>query len=194
MLADGPRTTAPWAEQAAFLRLRRGARAAAVAVGAFLVLLAGLFAGLGWVYVLRGMGWFAAGPSIGDSLPLLQLASFDAQPLARVVMAWLLAGVLVGLALSRLSRRRRALIALVGALLLLALDSQASYALTRNLNFEAILFSRAPGLGPLVEAVAFALGATLRRQARGGSLGERGLRGGEHGDAAKHQGDRGQVA
>jgi len=154
----------------------------------------GAFAGLGWLYTLRGLHWFAAGPSVRDSLPLLQLASFDAQPLLRIVLAWLLAGVLVGLALSSRPRRRRAAIVLLGGLVLLALDSQASYALTRNLNFGRILFSRAPGLGPLVEAVAFGAGAALPRQRARRATGESGVGGGEDGHTAQHERDRGQVA
>lgn len=175
-------------------RAGRALPALSWSLAATVAVIVGAFAGLGWLYTLRGLGWFAAGPSIHDSLPLLQLASFDTQPLVRVVLAWALAGVLVGLALSSRPRGRRTAIVLLGALVLLALDSQASYALTRNVNFEQILFSRAPGLGPLVEALAFGAGAALPRRHARRTVGEGGLRGGQNGDAAEHEGDRGQMA
>src|SRR5581483_5207854 len=62
--------------------LARGALVLPVVVVALLV-------GIGWLYVLRGLGWFGFGPRVHDSLPLLQLAGFDAQPLARLAVGWL---------------------------------------------------------------------------------------------------------
>lgn len=138
---------------------------ALTAVGAalvgFMVVLIGLLAGTGWLYVFRGLGWFAIGPSIGDALPLLQLASFDPQPLLRVVLAWLLAGGLAGVGLGAFSPWRRGALALGFGLVLLLLGSQVAYALTRNLSLSGVLFHRRPGAGPVVEACAFAAGAVL---------------------------------
>jgi len=200
--ADRPRAPAPgtW-RRSALGALRRAARLAAISAGIFVILVAGVLIGLGWVYVLRGLGWFGAGPSMRDSLPLLQLASFDGQPLERVVVAWLVAGSLVGLALARVRRGRRALIVGLGALVLLWLDSQASYALTRNVNFQATLFSRSPGLGAPVEAVCLCLSATLvPRLGRpshvrsGALLGQLRLGAGQHRDAGEHDRDRRQMA
>lgn len=125
------------------------------------VLLAGLLAGLGWLYVLRGLGWFAFGPGVRDSLPLLQLAGFDLQPLGRVVVAWLAAGVVAGVALVRIPRPRRALLAGVLGIVLLLFASQASYALTRNLRLSDVVWSRHPGLGPWLEGLLFAVGCAL---------------------------------
>ena len=146
LLAGGARRTASG-----------GARAALTAV----VLLLGLLAGLGWLYVLRGLGWLAAGPPVRDALPLLQLAGFDRQPLARVCVAWLLAGLVTALALRWISRPRRAALAATAGILLLLVASQASFALTRNLKFSEVVWSRRPGFGPVLEALLFATGCAL---------------------------------
>src|SRR5439155_4733245 len=74
-------------------------------------LLAVVVAGVGWLYLLRDLGALAAGPRIGEALPLQRLAHEDAQPLARLVAAWLPAGLLAGAALRALGavgHRRRA--------------------------------------------------------------------------------------
>jgi hypothetical protein len=155
------------------MSMRRVARAVGAAVGSSLVVVAGLFAGTGWLYLLRSVGWLGLGPRIGDALPLLQLAGYDNQPLVRVLIAWLLAGVLVG-AVLKLSPVSRSLLAGILGLLLLLIASQAAYALTRNLRFTEVLARRTPGLGPFLEALLLALGcAALQapsalRRARGG--------------------------
>ncbi len=190
-------------------RAPRMAGAVRSGLAGLLVVTVGLLAGYGWLYVLRAAGWFAAGPKVGDSLPLLQLAGFDAQPLSRVVVAWLLAGALAGLALIRAGPGRRAVLAGVLALLLLLLAAQAAYALARNLRLTDVLLSRDPGLGPWLEAVLFGAGCALprgfvpgrkRKRVRSvaavpmlGELRHLGLGGGQHRDAAEHDGDRGQV-
>jgi hypothetical protein len=122
---------------------------------------AGLLAGMGWLDVLRGLGWLAVGPSVGDALPLLQLATFDVQPLLRVLFAWVLAGALAGIGLAPIRPWRRGVLALVLGLALLLLASQAAYALARNLPLATLLWHRRPGAGPIVEACAFALGAVI---------------------------------
>jgi hypothetical protein len=93
------------------VQLPRGLAAGARVGAATLVLVASLLAGIGWLYGLRGLGWFAVGPRLGDSLSLLQLAGFDHQPLLRVALAWLPAGVVAGVGLRGLPRGRRAAIA-----------------------------------------------------------------------------------
>jgi hypothetical protein len=186
-------------------RLLRPFDAAGSAVAAVLIVLAGLLAGTGWLYVFRGLDWFGLGPRVGDSLPLLQLAGFDGQPLLRVVVAWLLAGGLAGVALIRVHPLRRSLFAGGLCLVALLLASQGAYALARNVALSGILFDRSPGLGPVVEALVFSLGCLLpgslarpqRPGARRRSLitlmtgfDDRGLGGGEHRNAAQHDGDR----
>jgi hypothetical protein len=171
--------------------------------GVALVVVLGLLTGLGWLYVLRGLGWLRAGPMVHDALPLLQLPGYDSQPLVRVIVAWLLAGVVAGLALRTIPRLPRILIvAVIGAALLL-LASQASLALARNLRFSDVVWSRSPGFGPLLEALLFAAGCALvaRRDGGGqprslrmrpsalsrfGFVGDLGLRRGERRDAAEH--------
>jgi hypothetical protein len=189
------------------LRPRRLPAAASVAGGAVVFSVAvvvGSLAGDGWLYALRGAGWFTAGPIIHDSLPLLALASADGQPLLRVAVAWLLAGVLAGIMMVRLPPPHRAALAGAVCLVLLLLASQASYALVRNLRLSDVMTSRAPGTGPWVEALLFAVGCALpgravawaqrvRRVQRPGALtttGELGVRGGERWDAAEHDYDR----
>jgi hypothetical protein len=144
-----------------------GTRSLGTGVSVALTLLAALLAGLGWLYVLRGLDWLSVGPSIHDSLPLLQLAGGDAQPLGRVVIAWLAAGLVAGVVLVRLPRRRRGAVGAILGLVLLLLASQASFSVTRNVNFGHALFSRAPGLGPWLEAGLFAVGCLLPGRALG---------------------------
>ncbi len=169
------------------------------------IVVAGLLAGTGWLYVLRGLHWLRIGPRIPDALPLLQLAASDAQPLVRVLVAWILAGALTGVAMTEVAPNRRAALALVLALVVLLVASQASYALARNIPFSSTVFSRTPGLGPVLEACAFALGCWLPRPADRGQrpgtrrrslvsvisgFDDRGVGGGEHRDAGEHSRDR----
>jgi hypothetical protein len=172
------------------------------------IVLAGLLAGTGWTYVLRGLHWLDLGPRISEALPLLQLAASDGQPLARVVVAWILAGALTGVALAEVAPHRRAALALVLALAVLLLASQASYALARNVAFSSTVFSHSPGLGPVLEACAFALGCWLPRPAGRGQrpgtrrrslvsvisgFDDRGVGGGEHRHGGQHDDDRQSV-
>jgi enterochelin esterase-like enzyme len=133
--------------------LRVAAGAAGVAA-----LLVATVVGTGTLYALRGLGWLGVGPRVGDSLPLLQLAGFDGQPLVRVTVAWLVVGFALGIALIRLEPLRRGALVGTAGLLLLLLASDASYALARNLRFTAILPNRAPGLGPWLEGLLLAAG------------------------------------
>jgi enterochelin esterase-like enzyme len=151
--------------------LASAARAAAHALLAAVAVVAAVLAGVGWLYALRGFGWFAVGTHIGDALPLLQLAGTDAQPLLRIALAWIGAGLVAGLALRRVARPWRVLIAGGAALIILLLAAQASYALARNLNFAHILWSRSPGLGPWVEAVLFAASSCLPARSRASDRG-----------------------
>ena len=59
-----------------------------------------------------------------------------------MIVAWLLAGLVTGLALSRIAPLRRGVAAGLLALVVLLVASQASYALARNLKFSAVVFSR----------------------------------------------------
>lgn len=81
-----------------------------------------LVAGMGWLYLLRDLGWLDAGPRLAGALPLEQLARADDQPLARIALAWLPAGAVAGLALAAVGtapRLRRGLTIAMLALVLL---------------------------------------------------------------------------
>jgi hypothetical protein len=175
--------------------------------GAVAVVFTSLLAGFGWVYALRGLAWFDGGASVHDALPLLQLAGYDVQPLDRVVVAWLLAGVVAGTALRRVPRARRALLVGAPAVVSLVFASQVAYALTRNLRLSDVVWSRSPGLGPWLEALVFAAGCALPgslRMLTGGDWVRRtqflierirdlGVRPREHGDAGEHDRERHDV-
>jgi hypothetical protein len=135
-----------------------------------LTVLAGLLGGLGWLWELRNANLFRSGPGVSDALPLLQLATFDRQPLLRVVIAWSLIGLVTGLLLRRHAPLPRAAIAGALAAVALWLDSQASNALTRNLRLTDVLAHRSVGLGPWLEAAVFAVTCALAPgRARAGS-------------------------
>src|SRR5207248_4521909 len=120
-------------------------------LGVTIVVLLAPVAGTGWLYALRSLNWLAVGPHIPDSLPLLQLARADAQPLGRVIVAWLPAGLLAGLALARVPRSRRVLVVVIPVVALVLFASQASFALARNFRLSEVLWSRSPGSGPWLE-------------------------------------------
>jgi hypothetical protein len=189
-------------------RMYVGVVAALVAAGATLVAVTlGVLTGYGWLYLFHVWGWLAAGPRVGDALPLLQLASADGQPLLALLVAWLLSGAAAGLFLIPSSPRRRALVGGIVALILLLMASQAADALARNLRFRDVLVTHEPGLGPWLEALVFAIGCALPRRSvfsrlRGSrrrwavherALSHLGLRGGELGHAAQDHRDRDQV-
>jgi hypothetical protein len=137
--------------------------AVAAGVAIVLLLLLCLLAGTGLLYGLRGLRWFGVGARIGDSLPLLQLAGFDGQPLARVAAAWLPTGMIFGIALIRVKPLRRVVMAGMLGLLVLLFASDAAFALARNLRLGQVLSDRAPGFGPWLEALLFAAGSALPR-------------------------------
>jgi hypothetical protein len=73
-------------------------------------------AATGWLYVARNVGLLALGPHVGGALPLEQLSRADDQPLLRLVVVWVPAGVVAAALLSRWARLPRAavLIAIAG--------------------------------------------------------------------------------
>jgi hypothetical protein len=64
-------------------------------------------AGIGFLYATRTAGALAVGPSIHGALPLQQLARGESQPLLRMLVAWIPAGVVAGLALGAVGRHGR---------------------------------------------------------------------------------------
>lgn len=97
---------------------------AAVAVAASVAVVLG---GLGWVYLVRATGALAAGPPVAGALPLQRLAGGEAQPLARVLFAWLSAGAVEAALLAVLLRTgrwtRAALAGTVAAVTLIAVGA-----------------------------------------------------------------------
>ena len=139
-------------------------------LGALTLMPPAIAAGFGWLYLFRGLGWFAAGPRVSDALPLLQLAGFAAQPLLRVVIAWVLAGACAGILLAGLPRFVRAgTAALCGGACVLV-SSQVSDAVARNLSVTHTMWSRVPGAGSWVSALLFVAGcAGVARWRPGGA-------------------------
>jgi enterochelin esterase-like enzyme len=143
--------------------LPRIVRRIATGAGSSVAVLICAVSGVGLLYSLRQLHWLGMGPSVPDALPLLQLAGFSGQPLARMIGAWIPAGVVLGLVLIRFPAMRRALFILMLGAALLLFASDASYALTRNLRFGDVLLRRPPGLGPWVECLMLAAGSALTR-------------------------------
>jgi hypothetical protein len=98
-----------------------------------------LCAGVGWLYLLRDVGVLAVGPKLSGALPLEELASRGAQPLLRMIVAWLPTGVAIGIALGICTRVRVGVVAIsAGVLSLVVLGSTtaASEAVSRNERFS----------------------------------------------------------
>jgi hypothetical protein len=66
-------------------------------------------AGIGLLYLLRQAGAADLGPRPAGALPLEQLASADAQPLARMALAWLPVGLAAGAVIAAFTRTSRPL-------------------------------------------------------------------------------------
>ena len=116
-------------------RARRAARHVAAGLGACLAVVLAVLAGTGWLYLLRHDHALAVGPRLRGALPLQQLAGDDAQPLGRMIVAWLPAGLALGLSLAfltRLTRFGRAASAALGGILLLPAASAFSDAIAQN--------------------------------------------------------------
>ena len=147
--------TARRAQEAASATARHAARAVAMV----LVVIAVTAAALGWLDVLRRAGVLhGAGPKLRDALALQRLAGGAAQPLGRLALAWLPAGVAGGALLALIGMRRRiprgALLFCGCAALLLALDAAAD-AITASEPLSAHL-SAQPGRLSIWAAAALA--------------------------------------
>jgi hypothetical protein len=143
------------------------------------VVLVAVASAIGWLYALRHVGALKAGPLLADALPLQRLAGGAAQPLARVVAAWLPAGLVAGLGVGVVSRLRRpgrglAVFAL-GLALVLTLTA-ASDSVTHSEPIRRHLHEQphravtwlAAGLMALGALIAPAIGRGAGRQAPGG--------------------------
>lgn len=128
------------------------------------VALGGTAAGIGWLYLLRHAGSLSEGPRIGEALPLQRLAGGDAQPLARLVVAWLPAGLISGVVLAAAGFRRRAgratLMFATTLVLLLALGAAAD-AVTASESLQAHLTAQPQRVATWLAAALAALGAAV---------------------------------
>jgi hypothetical protein len=147
-------------------RARRSPALARVArvAGAWLIATASVAAGIGVLYLIRDTGTLAIGPAIRGALPLEQLAGRDSQPLAVMIVAWLPAGLVAGLALRAATRvgpaaRAACLALLAGVLLLFA--GAASDAAAVNDPLRPHLAPQLGRPGILVAVALFAAGSLL---------------------------------
>jgi hypothetical protein len=157
----------------------RGIGLAALAGAGWVLALAAIAAGLGALYLLRDSQLLNFGPTINGALPLQQLAGGDSQPLARMVAAWLPAGIAAGVALAATTRikapLRLGLLGLLTAVLLLGSGAVADAAAISDSVGKHI----APQLGrsgPWTALVLVVAGAALAPRLVGsGSLREKHL-------------------
>jgi hypothetical protein len=82
-------------------------RRAAGGVTATVLVVVAIAAGVGWLYLLRTTRALDAGPTFTDALPLQRLAGQGTQPLLRLAVAWVPAGLVAGIALGALTSLRR---------------------------------------------------------------------------------------
>lgn len=121
-------------------------------------------AGVGWLYVLRGVGTLAVGPGVAGALPLQQLAGDDTQPLLRLIVTWTPAGAIAALALSagtRLSPLARTVAVTLVAWLLLVLAGAASDAAAVSAGVASHLPEQLTRAGTWMAVALMAFGAVV---------------------------------
>lgn len=136
------------------------ARAAAIV----LIVFAAVAAGIGWLYVLRHAAVLRVGPRFADALPLQRLAGGAAQPLGRLVVAWVPAGIVAGLGIglvSGLHRAARGVVVFVLALALVLGATLMSDSLTHNESIRSQIHNEPHRAAAWVAAGLMALGALL---------------------------------
>lgn len=129
-----------------------------------LVMLVVVAAGTGWLYLLRSWQVLGLGPPVHGSLELERLAAADAQPLARVVAAWIPAGLVAGAALAALLPFRQAALAAaagVCALVMLLVLGAASNAIENSEPIGRHLTAQPGRAGPWCASVLVIIGAYL---------------------------------
>ena len=138
-------------------------------LAAALAIVLALVAATGWLYRLRTTGALAIGPRFAGALPLQQLAGSDAQPLARLALAWIPAGAVAGAALSRLTRLGRAACAAAiaaGSWAVLILAGAVSDAVAVSDRLAPHVAPQLARPGTLAAVALLALGAVLARGRR----------------------------
>jgi hypothetical protein len=131
-------------------------------------------AGMGWLYLLRELGALPVGSHLGQALPLQQLDRTDDQPLVRVIVAWLPAGLAGGLALAwglqRSSRWSRTVVLFVIASVVLFSTAALSDAIAVSGDVVSRLPDQFSREGIWVEVACFVIGSLpVGRWSRAGS-------------------------
>jgi hypothetical protein len=119
---------------------------------------------VGWLYLLRDVRALAVGPKLSGALPLEELASRGAQPVLRVILAWLPAGFTIGLAFALCTRFRGAAVgASAGVLALVVLGSTtaASEAVSRNERLSEHVWPALAQPGVLAAVAIVVMGSIL---------------------------------
>jgi hypothetical protein len=138
-------------------------------VGLVLAVLAAALCGYGWLYLLRDARALDAGPQVPGALALQRLARTDAQPLLRVLVAWVPAGLVVGLAAARLGALGRVVRALLaGALtyVTVVLLTAGADSVTHSDRLSQHLSAQFGRAAALVPAAVVAACAALLRSSR----------------------------
>jgi hypothetical protein len=124
-----------------------------------LIIVLAIAGGAGWLELLRRSGALAAGPRISGALPLDRLAGHDAQPLVRVLAAWIPAGLAAAFAMRAAtgwSRATRAVVTGIASFVLVFLLGGLADAITASdplgSHFSAQWHHDATWLVPLVLA------------------------------------------
>jgi hypothetical protein len=121
-------------------------------------------AGIGLLYLLRNAGVAHAGPFSSGALPLQQLDNTDAQPLARMALAWLPVGIVTGAVIATFTRSSwAALLSLFTLVALVVLDSSAgvSDSVANNESLTQHLTAPLGVSGTWVSLVLVVIGAGL---------------------------------
>lgn len=128
-----------------------------------IVALAVTVAGMGWLYLLRHSAWLHVGPRVQEALALQRLAGGGAQPLGRLAVAWLPAGLAGGVALRGLGLGRfvRAALLLATCTLLLMALGAAADAVTNSEPLDAHVAAQAGRAATWLAAGLVAIGAAL---------------------------------
>jgi hypothetical protein len=121
-------------------------------------------AGIGLLYLLRQAGVANLGPRPAGALPLEQLASADAQPLARMALAWLPVGLAVGALVAAFTRSSRALLLalmLLVAAIVLVTSGGVSESVENNESLTQHLISPVGLAGTWVSLALLVIGALV---------------------------------
>ena len=154
---------------------------------AWAVALLAICGGVGWLYLLRQWGALPIGGRVAGALPLEELALGGAQPLLRMVAAWLPAGIAAGIALGAATRLRAGSVAAAcGALGLFVIGATTigSEAVIHNAPVASHVWPALARPGVWVAVALIATGSLLGAIVARGRRGAGSSAAGGHGSAA----------